>query len=124
MKPVRGPVRLPVNGEPITVPKVSHLRCPKCGEVLLGLDAARQLFRTAHAIYRRKHCLLAPDEIRALRHGLGLTPAGLARVLHLTKQIVVRWESARAVQSAAVDALLRVVRDVPGSLDYLRSRAA
>jgi len=35
-----------------------------------------------------------------------------------------RWESGRNVQSAAMDMLLRLIRDVPGSIPYLRARAA
>jgi len=37
---------------------------------------------------------------------------------------VSRWESGRNVQSAAMDMLLRLIRDVPGSIPYLRDRAA
>jgi hypothetical protein len=33
----RGRLRLPVNGEEITVPSASHLKCPKCHEVVLPL---------------------------------------------------------------------------------------
>jgi hypothetical protein len=35
-----------------------------------------------------------------------------------------RWESGRNVQTGAMDLLLRLIRDLPGSIGYLRSRAA
>jgi hypothetical protein len=35
-----------------------------------------------------------------------------------------RWEAGRNVQSAAMDVLLRLIRDLPGSLEYLREHAA
>ena len=35
-----------------------------------------------------------------------------------------RWEAGRNVQTAAMDLLLRMIRDLPGSLDYLRRHAA
>lgn len=124
MKPTRRQARLAINGEQILVPDVAHLRCPHCGEGLFTLAQARLLFRSAQAIYRRKHRLLAAAEIGALRRELGLSAAALARALRVNKDLVSRWETERAVQSVAYDALLRVVRDVPGSLDYLRSRAA
>jgi len=124
MKPTRRRVRLPINGEQITVRDVAHLHCPRCGEGLFTLAEARLLFRSAQALYRRKHRLLAATEIGALRRELGLSAAALARALRVNKDLVSRWETERAVQSVAYDALLRVVRDVPGSLDYLRSRAA
>jgi len=124
MAATRGRLKLPVNGEEIAVARVPHLRCPRCGETVLRADDARQLFQQAQEAYRRRHRLLAPHEIRDLREQLGLTPGRLARLLHLRGDAVLRWESARSVQSAAIDALLRVVRDVPGTVDYLRSRAA
>jgi len=38
--------------------------------------------------------------------------------------MVSRWESGRNVQTAAMDILLRMIRDLPESIAYLRSRAA
>jgi len=37
---------------------------------------------------------------------------------------VSRWESGRNVQTAAMDMLLRLIRDLPGHIEYLRARAA
>ncbi len=34
------------------------------------------------------------------------------------------WESGRNVQTAAMDILLRLIRDIPGSIEYLRDLAA
>jgi DNA-binding transcriptional regulator YiaG len=53
-----------------------------------------------------------------------LTPSDLARLLRLGANTVSRWESGRNVQTAAMDMLLRLIRDLPGSIDYLRGRAA
>ena len=78
----------------------------------------------AIALYRKKHGLLSADEIRAIRTRFDLTQAELARLLRLGANIVSRWESGRNVQSAAMDLLLRMIRDLPGSLDYLREHAA
>jgi len=124
MTATRGRLKLPVNGEEIAVSRVPHLLCPRCGESVLRADDARQLFHRAQEAYRHKHRLLAPHEIRDLREHLGLTPGRLARLLHLRADALLRWETARGVQSATMDALLRVLRDVPGTVDYLRSRAA
>ncbi|WP_425160085.1 helix-turn-helix domain-containing protein, partial [Candidatus Binatus sp.] len=52
------------------------------------------------------------------------TQANLARLLRLGANTVSRWESGRNVQTAAMDILLRLIRDLPGSIDYLRSHAA
>jgi putative zinc finger/helix-turn-helix YgiT family protein len=119
-----GPLRLPVNGEEVTVPDAGHLVCPRCREVVLRLDESRRLRERAIAIYREKYGLLSADEIRSLRRRFGLTQGALARLLRLGANSISRWESGRNVQTAAMDILLRMLRDLPGSLDYLRHRAA
>jgi putative zinc finger/helix-turn-helix YgiT family protein len=124
MKERRGTLKLPVNGEEIAVPGASHRRCPSCGETVLGLDQARRLHEAAHALYRQKHGLLSADEIRALREQLGVTQNALAALLRLGSNTLSRWESGRNVQTASMDVLLRMLRDVPGTVDYLQRRAA
>jgi putative zinc finger/helix-turn-helix YgiT family protein len=120
----RGTLHLPVNGEEVAVPFALHLSCPKCGETVLRFQDAKRLHEDAIAAYRKKHGLLSADEIRAIRERFGLTQADLARLLRLGANTVSRWESGRNAQAAAMDMLLRLIRDLPGSIDYLRSRAA
>jgi putative zinc finger/helix-turn-helix YgiT family protein len=120
----RGTLRLPVNGEEIAVPSAAHLRCPKCGEVVLRFQDSKRLGEDAIAIYRKKHGLLSADEIRAIREHFNLTQAALTRLLHLGANTISRWESGRNVQTEAMDILLRMIRDLPHSIDYLRDHAA
>jgi HTH-type transcriptional regulator/antitoxin MqsA len=120
----RGTLRLPVNGEEIAVPSSAHLRCPKCGEILLRYQDSKRLGEDAIGIYRERHGLLSAGEIRAIRERFGLTQADLARLLHLGANTFSRWESGRNVQTAAMDMLLRLIRDLPGSMEYLREHAA
>src|SRR5512139_3561825 len=116
----RGTLRLPVNGEEIAVRSAAHLACPKCGEVVLRHRDSRRLGEDAAAIYRQRHGLLSAEEIRALRERLHLTQADLAHLLRLGANTVSRWESGRNVQTGAMDILLRLIRDLPGSVAYLR----
>jgi putative zinc finger/helix-turn-helix YgiT family protein len=120
----RGTLRLPVNGEEVVVPSARHLRCPKCAEVVLRFEDARRLNEDAVAAYRKKHQLLSADEIRALRERFKLKQADLAGLLRLGANTISRWESGRNVQTASMDVLLRLIRDVPGSIVYLRNHAA
>jgi putative zinc finger/helix-turn-helix YgiT family protein len=113
-----------VNGEEIRVPNISHLRCPKCGEGLFSLQEAEALRLGAFDIYRKKYGLLSADEIRAVREQHGLTQAELAQLLRLGGNTLSRWEAGRNVQTGAMDVLLRLIRDLPGSLEYLREHAA
>ena len=124
MGSAQGRLNLPVNGEDISVPDARYWRCPKCREVVLGFSQARRLRKRAVEIYRRKHRLLSPGEIRSLRQRSRLTRVTLGRLLRLEPRTISRWESGRNVQPAAVDVLLRLIRDLPGGLDYLRKHAA
>lgn len=124
MREKRAPLPLPVNGEEISVPSAAHLRCPKCGEIVLRLRDSRRLCEDAIALYRSKHGLMSAEEIRDLRQRLGVTQAELARLLRLGSNTVSRWEAGRNAQSAAMDLLLRMIRDLPGSVNYLRDHAA
>src|SRR5437660_11029946 len=120
----RATLRLPVNGEEMSVPSIAHLRCPKCGEIVLRFQDSKRLQEDAIAIYRKMHGLLSADEIRAIRERFSLTQADLARLLRLGSNTVSRWEARRNVQTAAMDILLRMIRDLPGSIEYLRDHAA
>jgi putative zinc finger/helix-turn-helix YgiT family protein len=120
----RSALKLPVNGEEVTVPSASHMRCPKCDEVVLRFADSRRLQEDAIAIYRKKHGLLSADEIRAIRERFGLTQSELANLLHLGANTISRWESGRNVQTEAMEMLLRLIRDLPGSIEYLRRHAA
>jgi putative zinc finger/helix-turn-helix YgiT family protein len=124
MKEARGRLKLPINGEEIAVPSATHLKCPKCGEIVLRFQEAKRLHEDASEIYRRKHGLLSALGIRAIRERFNLNQADLAHLLRLGANTVSRWESGRNVQTGAMDMLLRLIRDLPGSIDYLRDHAA
>ena len=117
-------LRLPVNGEEIAVPDAAHLRCPKCHEVVLRMDQARKLRERALDAYRSRYDLLSADEIRSIRERHHVTQGQLARLLRLGGNTISRWESGRNVQTAAMDVLLRLIRDIPESLRYLKKHAA
>jgi HTH-type transcriptional regulator/antitoxin MqsA len=120
----QGSLSHPVHGEDIEVPGTQHLGCSRCGEVVLSPDQANAWRKAAMQRYRDKHGLLLAGEIRALRERFGLSQSELAALLRLDSDTIARWESDRQAQTAALDVLLRMVRDLPGSLDYLRTRAA
>ena len=120
----RSRLSLPVNGEEVAVPGAVHLRCPSCQEVVLRYEDARRLGADAIAAYRRKHGLLSAGEMRAIRERFGLTQVEFVALLRLGANTLSRWESGRNVQTESMDTLLRLIRDVPGSMEYLRRHAA
>ena len=124
MREKQGVLKFPVNGEEIAVSGSPHMSCPKCHEVVLRFDDARKLRHRALESYRQKYGLLSADDIRSIRERFGLTQAELARLLRLGANTISRWEAGRNVQTASMDMLLRMIRDLPGSLEYLRKLAA
>ena len=124
MRERQGRLKLPVNGEEMAVPNATHLACPKCHEIVLRVDDARRLRHRALEIYREKYGLLSADDIRAIRERFRLTQGQLARLLRLGANTISRWEAGRNVQTASMDMLLRMLRDLPGSLEYLKKHAA
>jgi HTH-type transcriptional regulator/antitoxin MqsA len=105
-------------------PTVDHLVCPACHEVVLDLAQSKVLRERAFETYRARYDLLSGAEIRELREHLGLTQQALARLLRLGVNTLSRWEAGRVVQAASLDVLLRMLRDLPGSIDYLKRHAA
>jgi len=73
---------------------------------------------------RWRYSLLSSDEIRSIRERLHLTQGALAKLLRLGSNTISRWEAGRNVQTAAMDMFLRLIRDLPGSIQYLREHAA
>jgi putative zinc finger/helix-turn-helix YgiT family protein len=124
MKEKHGKLSFPVNGEEVRVPDAAHLACPKGHDPVLRADDARHLRERALDLYRKKYGLLTAEEIRSLRERFDLTQAELARLLRLGQNTLSRWEAGRHAQTAAMDVLLRMLRDVPGGLEYLRKHAA
>jgi DNA-binding transcriptional regulator YiaG len=67
---------------------------------------------------------VSADDIRSIRERFALTEAELSRLLRLGANTISPWEAGRNVQTGSMDMLLRMLRDVPGTLDYLRRSAA
>lgn len=124
MEERRGELTYPVNGQKVPVADAPHLLCPACGEVVLRAEEVRWLRQWGLARYRQEHGLLSSEEIRAIREHFGLSQSVFAELLRLGGNTISRWESGRKVQTAALDVLLRLIRDQPGNLEYLRKNAA
>ena len=113
-----------INGEIVLVRGIPHLRCPNCDETLTLAQNLQLLWDRGASVYRDRHGLLDADDIRAIRTRHRLTQAQLAKLLGLGTNTLSRWEAGRIVQTTAMDVLLRLVRDVPGNLAYLRRHRA
>lgn len=81
----------PVKGEDVAIE--AHVRfCDRCGEGLLDEELDSQNLLAAFAEYRKRHGLLQPAEIRAVREKYGLSQEGFARVLGFEDNAIARFE--------------------------------
>lgn len=94
-------------------------KCSDCEEIIYGPGELDAVLRKAAELVRSLDGLLVPGEIATLRRGLGLSQSAFEELLGVGAKTVGRWERGTVAQSAAADALLRLVRDVPGVTTYL-----
>ena len=69
-----------VRGESATVSGVVR-HCSMCKEALVSEEHDSAILERAYAIYRKRHGLLTPHEIRAIRESYGLSQRSMARLL-------------------------------------------
>jgi putative zinc finger/helix-turn-helix YgiT family protein len=97
------------------VPKLPVLQCRKCKAIVLDDEANRKVTEA----FRTHAGLLTPEQIRAFRHGLGLSQEQLAACLKVSNSTVSRWETGAQIQQRAMDALLRTFFQVPEARRFL-----
>ena len=113
------PETYPVKGEDVTVQ--AHVRyCRCCGKDVWddALDAKNLL--DAFAIYRQKHHLLQPAEIRSIREQYQLSQVAFARVLGLGDKTIARYENG-SLADAAQNNLIELMQD-PDNFEKLLDR--
>ena len=119
LRETSGPVTEKYRGESITVNGIRRLQCDNCGEYELSADEADRMSRMLADEYARRHGLLSPSEIRALRKGLRMTQRQFEEAVGVSSPTCSRWENGTSQQSRTADRLMRLMRDVPGVADRL-----
>ena len=94
-----------VRGEPIEVSD-NFLRCPLCAEEWSAENF--DLALEAYNVYRAKHHLLQPHEIKSFRKSLGLTQEELASLLGWSEATINRYEKG-SLQEKSHDNSLRMI---------------
>lgn len=115
----RAPFTLEVRHERVDIDGVEHGCCDTCGEVYLDGPAIQLAEHQAIAKVRATRGLLTPDGIRSLRSRLGVSQAGLERLLGTGPKTVVRWEKGTVCQSATADRLMRLLDARPELVSLL-----
>lgn len=123
MNEVTGAFTEEYRGESITVENVHRFECTSCDESTWPVDGLDTLWDGQTAEYARRHEMLRPADIKALRKKLGMTQKAFERMLGVSSPTCSRWENNSLQQSRGVDLLMHVAREVPGAADYLRDFA-
>lgn len=102
------------------VVEVECTRCENCDQEYVTPEQYEANRLRAVGQMRADEGLLQPEEIRDLRLCHGLTQEEMERLLGVGPKTVVRWENGTVFQGAAVDTLLRLIRDDGGLIGRLR----
>lgn len=84
--------------------------CPQCGAELFDEEIEAENQRKLYEKYRRKHGLLLPEEIRAIREKYGLSQKSFSRLLGFGEVTIHRYESG-SIQDKAHDMIIRKAED-------------
>ncbi|MBI4621577.1 MAG: DUF4065 domain-containing protein [Desulfobacterales bacterium] len=116
-----------VRGERINV-EYEVFKCYACGEEYIDTETEYEPFVYAYAIYRKKHNMLHPQEIKEIRRKYGLTQSELGGLLGWGGATLSRYENG-ALQDKAHDNQLKLLREprnmlkmITENLDALREQ--
>ena len=108
-----------VRGDKIKV-NAESLLCPNCGSEFGDEKYVSDPLDLAYCEYRRKHNMMQPEEIRALRKSYGLTQKELAALLGFGEVTLSRYERG-SLQDDAHDTALQFLKN-PANLKSLVER--
>jgi len=111
---------LEIRGDRIPMEVVSF-SCRACGAEWEMLDPEHDYLEKAYRIYRARHQLLQPEEIKGLRKRYSLTQGELSRLLGWGQVTLNRYENG-ALQDQAHDSALRMLEDPGTMLKLLKQR--
>lgn len=98
----------PVRGEDITI--TARVRCcNSCGQDIWDEELDGQNLLDAFVIYRQRHGLLQPEEIRRIREKYGLSQITFAKILGLGDKTIARYENG-SIADMAQNNLIELMR--------------
>ena len=110
-----------VRGDEVTV-DARIPACRECGELIGTAEYGDETYRAVYNLYRERHGLLMPEQIREIRASYGLGQKAFARLLGWGDVTLSRYENG-SLQSDSHDAALRLAQD-PENVRRLLERHA
>jgi len=105
---ITNPQVFKIRGDEITV-NVTYWHCMECNYEWQNLNECDE-FDAAYRIYREKHKMLQPEQIKTLRKKYDLTQVELARLMGCGLVTLTRYEKG-ALQDTVHDNLLKLLDD-------------
>lgn len=106
-----------VCGEPVEV-DAKVMVCRECGEEFFCEELDNSTLIDAFNAYRRRHKLLLPEEIKAIREKYGLSQRAFAKLLNWGDKTIFRYENG-SIQDKVHNSLLLFLRSPARMREYL-----
>ena len=106
------------DGVKVIVRDVPAEVCDHCGEIAFSADAAMTI---DHAIAEQTE-QLTPRELVRIREDIGVDQAGMSEMLGLGEKTYHRWEKGNQFPSRSMGFYLRVLKEFPEAVEWLRDR--
>jgi len=119
---IAGKEAVEVRGERFEV-ESEYFRCGTCGEEFEAGDSPLRPVEEAYRLYREKHGMVTPEEIREYRKRYGLSQRELSMILGWGGATLSRYENG-ALQDEAHDRMLRLAMNPANLLDLVERSGA
>ncbi|EIV99918.1 type II toxin-antitoxin system MqsA family antitoxin [Thermoanaerobacter siderophilus] len=91
--------------------------CSICGEELFDEELEEENIQRVYDIYRKKHGILSPDEIKNIRESYGLSQRAFAKLLGIGEASIARYETG-ALPEKSLSNMIMLLKD-PKNMEKL-----
>jgi len=84
--------------------------CSVCGEELFDEELEEENIQRVYDIYRKKHGILSPEEIKNIRESYGLSQKAFAKLLGIGEASIARYETG-ALPEKSLNNMIMLLRD-------------
>ncbi|MDK2814582.1 MAG: hypothetical protein PWP18_495 [Thermoanaerobacter sp.] len=91
--------------------------CSVCGEELFDEELEEENIHKVYDIYRKKHGILSPEEIKSIRESYGLSQRAFAKLLGIGEASIARYETG-ALPEKSLSNMIMLLKD-PKNMEKL-----
>ncbi|MBT1279776.1 type II toxin-antitoxin system MqsA family antitoxin [Thermoanaerobacter sp. CM-CNRG TB177] len=91
--------------------------CSVCGEELFDEELEEENIQRVYDIYRKKHGILSPEEIKGIRESYGLSQRAFAKLLGIGEASIARYETG-ALPEKSLSNMIMLLKD-PKNMEKL-----